>query len=350
MSIDETVARRLVLSGLAALGAAATHKRWGSAFASVPMTQVDREVAAAFPQWLAEGLRFPEGPVAMADGSVIVVEIAAGRVSRVGPHGERSIVAVTGGGPNGAALGPDGCCYICNNGGFRWLSDSAGLRPIGKADDYSGGRIEKIDLKTGKVTPLYTRSEHGPLGAPNDLVFDRGGGFWFTDPGVSTGRTMDRGGVFYARPDGSLIRQAIFPMLQPNGIALSPKEDVLYVTETVTGRLWAFDIEAPGRIRSHVWPSPNGGRIVARLPGYRLFDSIALDIDGNIVAATIYEGGIVTISPKGAIIDDLRLPDRFVTNVCFGGKDRRSAYITLSQTGRLAILPWRRPGLRLNFS
>jgi gluconolactonase len=139
-------------------------------------------------------------------------------------------------------------------------------------------------------------------------------------------------------------------MLQANGIGLSPQEDVLYVAETVTGRLWSFDLEGPGQIRRLAWPSPNGGRVLARLPGYRLLDSLAVDAEGNIAVATIYEGGVVVISPRGEIVEDVSLPDRFVTNICFGGEHRRTAYITMSQTGRLAVLDWNRAGLRLNFS
>jgi len=66
---------------------------------------------------IAEGLRFPEGPIAMADGSVLLVEIARGTLSRV-RDGRVEVVADLGGGPNGAAIGPDGACYVCNNGGF----------------------------------------------------------------------------------------------------------------------------------------------------------------------------------------------------------------------------------------
>ena len=95
---------------------------------------------------IARGFRFPEGPVAMADGSVLVVEIARGTLTRVMPDGSTSVVASPGGGPNGAAIGPDGACYLCNNGGFRWHEDAQGLRPILQADDYSGGRIERVDL------------------------------------------------------------------------------------------------------------------------------------------------------------------------------------------------------------
>ncbi len=299
--------------------------------------------------YLTDKLRFPEGPIAMADGSVIVVEIERGTLSRVSRDGEIGVIASPGGGPNGAAIGPDGCCYVCNNGGFNWNESQDGLRPTGKADDHSGGRIEKIDLQTGEVTRLYDRAQNGPLSAPNDIVFDRTGGFWFTDTGAGGHRAIDRGGIYYGRPDGSAITEALFPMLQPNGIGLSPDETELYVAETVTGRLWAFDIESPGKIIRKPWPSPNGGRLVASLPGYRLFDSLAIDADGNIVVATIYEGGITVISPAGEILEDIPLPDRFVTNICFGGPDNQTAYITLSQSGRLASMRWSVAGLRLNF-
>ncbi|MDB5713974.1 MAG: Gluconolaconase [Sphingomonadales bacterium] len=299
--------------------------------------------------YITDELRFPEGPIALADGSVILVEIERGTLSRVTATGHISVLASPGGGPNGAALGPDGCVYICNNGGFRWIENEEGLRPAGKAEDHAGGRIEKINTQTGEVTRLYENAENGRLSAPNDIVFDRSGGFWFTDTGAGGHRSIDRGGIYYGRPDGSMITEALFPMLQPNGVGLSPAEDVLYVAETVTGRLWAFDIESPGKIARKPWPSPNGGRLIASLPGYRLFDSLAIDADGNIVAATIYEGGIVVISPMGEIMEDIPLPDRFVTNICFGGSDSRTAYITMSQTGHLASMRWSRPGLRLNF-
>ena len=90
-----------------------------------------------------------------SDGSVLVVEIERGTLSRVGPDGAIDVVAETGGGPNGAAIGPDGKCYVCNNGGFKWHYGSTGLRPILEADNYSGGRIERVDLASGAVEVLY---------------------------------------------------------------------------------------------------------------------------------------------------------------------------------------------------
>src|SRR5262245_14262207 len=121
---------------------------------------------------IATGLQFPEGPVALPDGSVLVVEIRRGTLTRVAPDGRTSIVARTGGGPNGAAIGPDGKVYVCNNGGFEW-HDLAGLTvPGNQPHDYSGGRIQRVDLDTGKVEDVYTACDGRPLRGPNDLVFD----------------------------------------------------------------------------------------------------------------------------------------------------------------------------------
>ena len=78
---------------------------------------------------VTSGLRFPEGPVVMADGSVIVVEIQSGDITRVLPDGKKQRVAHVGGGPNGAAIGPDGALYICNNGGFAWAEVQGVLLP-----------------------------------------------------------------------------------------------------------------------------------------------------------------------------------------------------------------------------
>ena len=297
----------------------------------------------------ATGLRFPEGPVAMPDGSVILVEIEAQRLTRVMPDGTKRVIALTGGGPNGAAIGPDGACYVCNNGGFRWHEQNGVLRPMLQADDYSGGRIERVDLVTGAVTVLYTEVGGNKLRGPNDIVFDGAGGFWFTDLGKTRARDWDRGGVYYAKADGSVIKEVIFPLVTPNGIGLSPASDRLYVAETVTGRLWAFDIVAPGEIKRRPFPSPNGGTLVAGLPGYQLFDSLAVDADGNICVATLFNGGITIISPDGARIEHVPMPDFYTTNICFGGPDLRTAYITLSGSGRLVAVPWARPGLPLHY-
>jgi len=298
---------------------------------------------------VARGLRFPEGPIALADGSVVLVEAARGTLSRVRPDGAVEVVARLGGSPNGAALGPDGAAYVCNSGGFHWHEGRHGLRPLGQPDDYSGGRIERVELASGEARVLYDAGPNGPLKGPNDIVFDRAGGMWFTDLGKTRARDMDRGGVYYARPDGSSIEEVIYPLLTPNGIGLSPDESRLYVAETQTGRLWAFDLEAPGVVKRRRYPSLNGGELVAGLPGFQLFDSLAVDAEGNICVATLFNGGITVISPDGRSVEHLPMPDDYTTNICFGGPGLRTAYVTLSTSGQLVALDWPRPGLALNF-
>jgi gluconolactonase len=297
---------------------------------------------------LAEGLEFPEGPVALGDGSVVVVEIAAGRLTRVMPGGAKTVAALPGGGPNGAAIGPDGKCYVCNNGGFEWVVEGRHRRPFLQARDYAGGRIERVDLATGAVECLCRAAGEVSLKGPNDLVFDRHGGFYFSDLGKVRAREMDRGAVYYAKADGSAITEVAFPMVTPNGVGLSPDGTTLYVAETEAARLWAFDIVEPGVVRKEPWPSPHGGRLVAGVGGYQRFDSLALDAEGRICVATLINGGITVISPDGRHVEHHPMPDPMTTNICFGGSDMRTAFITLSWTGRLVAVDWPVPGLRLN--
>jgi gluconolactonase len=299
---------------------------------------------------LTEGLQFPEGPVALGDGAVLLVEIAGGTLTRVTADGAKSIVANTGGGPNGAAVGPDGKCTIANNGGFEWHREAGRIRPVMQAKDYSGGRIERVDLDTGTVECLYRACGEVPLKGPNDLVFDAHGGFYFTDLGKVRAREMDRGAVYYAKADGSFITEVAFPMVTPNGVGVSPDGNTLYVAETEAARLWAFPIEAPGVVRKEPWPSPHGGRLVAGMGGYQRFDSLAVQEDGRICVATLINGGITVISPDGRHIEHHKMPDPMTTNICFGGPDMKTAYITLSWTGRLVAVDWPVAGLKLNHS
>lgn len=300
---------------------------------------------------ITSGLQFPEGPIAMADGSVVLVEIARGTLSRVTPDGRIHVVANLGGGPNGAAIGPDGAVYVCNNGGFQWHTEADGtLRPTMQAKDYSGGRIERVNLATGRAERLYEQVDGVGLRGPNDLVFDGHGGFYFTDLGKGREREMDMGAVHYGRSDGSPAVNVARPLLTPNGVGLSPDGRTLYYAETAGARLWAYDITAPGQVRKDPWPSPNGGRMVTASPGGMLqrFDSLAVDALGNVCVATLMHGGISIVSPDGTLVSHVPLPDRMTTNICFGGPDRCTAFVTLSGSGKLiAIDDWPIPGLAL---
>lgn len=297
---------------------------------------------------VASDLRFPEGPVAMADGSVILGEIAGGAVTRIGSDGSKRAIGAAGGGPNGLALGPDGALYVCNNGGNEYAE--GGFLSTGPAKDYQCGYIQRLDPHSGEARILYTQCGGHHLSAPNDIVFDRQGGFYFTDLGKRRARDRDHGGLYYALPDGSKIVELAYPMLSPNGVGLSPDERTLYVADTESSRLFAFDILSPGVVRKEPFPAPYGGRLVCGLPGFQRFDSLAVEASGNIAVATLISGRITVIAADGRVVRQVEMPDVYPTNICFGGAGLRTAYITLSGSGRLAAMPWPEPGLRLNFA
>lgn len=297
---------------------------------------------------IATGLKFPEGPIWMPDGSVVLVEIALGRLSRVQPDGTVETVSELGGGPNGAAIGPDGKCYVCNSGGFNWIEIDGLLYPEGTAPDYAGGRIERVDLETGEFDTVYTECAGNPLSGPNDIVFDSEGGFWFTDTGKMYPRNITRGGLYYAKTDGSHIEEVIYPLDLPNGVALSPEEDRVYFCETLCGRLWQYPLDGVGKLAAGTVPG-NPENLHHAPGGIRGFDSMAVDGAGNVCQATVFEGGISVVSPDGELVDFVSLPDPLITNICFGGDDLQTAYITMSGTGQLIKMPWPHSGHRLNF-
>jgi gluconolactonase len=295
---------------------------------------------------ITTGLQFPEGPVAMPDGSVILTEMFASRLTRVAPDGTKTTVAEINGSPNGLAVGPDGALYLCNNGNAFTPLNAGGLMYPGPFDEsrYIGGRIQRVDIATGTVTDLYTHCGETQLRAPNDIVFDKQGGFYFTDHGTRSERSADRTGIYYAKPDGSFIEEVAFPADGPNGIGLSPDEKTLYWAETHTGRVYQRAITSPGKLAP-----PDASTVLCGLPGYQLLDSLAVDGDGNVCVATIVNGGITVISPQGEVLQHIAVDDRITTNICFGGPDYQTAYITASTTGRLLAMKWPYKGLKLNY-
>jgi len=299
---------------------------------------------------LASGLRFPEGPIAMPDGSVVLVEMFAERLVRVAADGTVETVAEIAGGPNGAAVGPDGAFYVCNNGRSYTPAERNGLMYPATIDfdRYLGGRVQRVDPSSGEAHDLYTECDGRPLRSPNDLVMDGHGGFWFTDHGIRDvrgARTADFTAIYYARCDGSSITEAVFPVEGPNGVGLSPDGTVLYWAETHTGRVFRREVTAPGELRATTPGDPTA--VLCGLPGYQLLDSLAVDGDGWVCVATLLNGGVTAISPDGSQVDHIPTDDPLTTNICFGGDDLHTAYLTLSGTGRLVSMPWPRPGLRL---
>ncbi|GGV16533.1 gluconolactonase [Actinomadura cremea] len=340
--------RRTLLSGVLATGFAIGG---GPAAAAGPRRKGRRMKITK----LAEGLLFPEGPVALRGGDVLVCEIHRGTLTRVRPDGTTSVAAEVGGGPNGAALGPDGRVYVANCGGLRRFEVGGFVFAGGIPDDYETGSIQAVDLATGAVETLYTEADGAPLRGPNDLVVDAHGGIYFTDYGKSDGVTGDKGKLFYAKADGSSITMIAAGMEGPNGIGLSPGGDRLYVSETYTARVWWWDVTGPGEIEGgRSLGGSGGGNFLYTAPDYTNFDSLGVDAHGNVCVASMIHAGISVVSPRGRLVDFVDIDvddDPGITNICWGGDDMRTAYVTASSTGRLLkIEDWPRPGLKLNHS
>lgn len=325
---------------------------------------------------IAEGLRFAEGPVALPDGDVLVCETHGAGLVRINPQGVVSDFARFGGGANGAAVGPDGAIYVCNNGGGRVVFEESADGTVVSRPPRPGeairtpGRIQRV-VESEPATTLYQHCDGRPLMSPNDIVFDRSGHFYFTDYGFFGGEIrevgMDRtgvderivrtlgmvmrsppGSVFYAAADGGMIREVIHPLAGANGVGLSLDEKTLYVSESVTARLWAFDLIEPGQVgeRRCLGVLPAGTRV-----NIVVADSLVVDAGGNIIVGTIFNGGLTIFSPDGSRVRHVPTGDLFTTNACFGGPELRTLFVTLGERGALgAFEGWPTPGLPLNFA
>ena len=240
--------------------------------------------------------------------------------------------------PTGLRSGPDGALYVCNNGG-TW-------------PDYSGGKIQRVNLETGDVDDLYVECDGVPLSAPNDIVFDPSGHFWFTDFGKIKDRVRDEGRIVYASSDGLTIKEVLRSLSSPNGIGLSPDGSTLYYSDTFGGRLYGSSIVAPGQIEQFAFQDPRA--VLCGLPGLQMFDSLAVDSTGAIAVGTLGSGCLTVVSPSGNRISQWWPPDPFEdsmpTNVCFGLGGSCLAYLTLASTGRVVSCEWPVPGLPLAYS
>jgi gluconolactonase len=309
---------------------------------------------------LASGLQYPEGPVYQSDGSVLVVEIKGQCLTQVFQDGRQPVRTPLGGGPNGAAIGPDGAVYVCNDGGMEFLAIGAVTVPTFMPPDYKGGSIQHV--ADSGVQEVYGPSKGNSLRSPDDLVFDETGNFWFTDWGKATPTSRDITGVYYAAADGSSLKLAIPGRAAPNGIALSPDNRRLYVAETYARWIVYWELSAAGVISPNPQTLDGSYLLTAKIPGQGTLDSMAVDECGNIYVATMLPdgprpdrpGGITVIDSTGGILEFIELtaegiPEPLPSNICFGGADHRTAFITLGGTGRLIACEMAIPGKPLNY-
>ncbi|WP_164661000.1 SMP-30/gluconolactonase/LRE family protein [Tropicibacter sp. Alg240-R139] len=301
---------------------------------------------------------FPEGPVAMNDGSLLFVDIEKETLSKVTSDGTIRTVAEIPGGPNGVAIGPDSAAYVCNNGGvytFKEVPVPGGTAnvPWPSRPNYTGGSIQRVDLSNGNVTTLYPSPwSKEKLLAPDDIVFDKEGGFWFTDSGYQDEDVQYKGALYYGTIDGQPLKKvATIPMA--NGVGLSPDGKTVYVSDTIFSRLWALDIKGPGEVEPGPLPDMPG-RIVQSLPVhqsiYQWLDSLKVEASGKVCVGTIFNGGITVFEPNDGTFEHVPIPALFVTNFCFGGTDMQDLWITASSSRKIYKARWPRKGLNLAFT
>jgi gluconolactonase len=296
---------------------------------------------------LLDDLDLPEGPCFDAAGDFHVCEVAGGRVTRVPggrPDAGHEVIATVPG-ANGAAFGPDGHQYVMSNGGVEWVAgEGHKLRP---RSDNQGGRVVRVTAE-GRVETVYDECDGVPLSGPNDVAFDPDGNFWFTD---TRGRFGPRAGnVYFATVDGKTIRRVLEGVPSPNGIAVTEDGATLIIGESRPdqagvvgpGRMSAASILGPGRLGP---PS-----VYAVMPGNAHTDGMAFDAAGWLLVASQNTPQIAVFDDRGRYVESIRTEDPVTTNLAFGGDDMSTLYVTESSRGkgRVVLLPWKRPGIKMH--
>jgi gluconolactonase len=271
-------------------------------------------------------------------------------VTRLAPDRTTEVVAEMGGGPNGLGRLPDGRLLVCQGGGSRWqtrpwpfdLPGSVDLTlPAGPADDALTPQVQTID-RHGVVTTLTDRlvgvdGVERQLGRPSDVCVDAEGGFWMTDGGASHGRDRGMSGLLYGAPDlelGAPLREVLYPLEMPNGVALSRDGAHVYVTETRTRRVWKLGVAPGGRIESArgFATVPSGGPM-----NFGGADGVCVDDAGRVIVATLGTGGVTVFAPDGAQVGALVLDDRMTSNAVFDPTSR-SLFVTLGSSGTVVVV------------
>lgn len=268
---------------------------------------------------IAEDLAFPEGPV-WADASLTFTEIAAGRVCRWTAARGVERVAEPGGGPNGAAPGPQGSLYIAQNGG---LGREAQARLPGAIQKL--GRDGRLETVASTVAGLR-------LDAPNDLAFGPDGLLYFTDPRGEPDPDRNRAnGRLFALDVASREGRLLFEVgpSYPNGVGFDAT-GTLHWVESFTRKV----MRLAGR----------RAEVLLELPERHHPDGFCFDADGRMYIASTY-AHCVSVIDRGRLVERLVCHEKgMVTNCCFGGTD---LYVTESRFGTLWRIPLGVQGLPL---
>jgi gluconolactonase len=268
---------------------------------------------------------FLEGPAVDAEDNVYVSDITSNRILKMNSRGNVEVFRSDSGRANGNAFDAQGRLISCEGFGLG----SGGRR-----------RVVRTDLKTGQTGVLAERYEGKRFNSPNDVCVDGHGRVWFTDPryGDRDGMEMDAEGVYRVDPDGNIARVVAQPPVQkPNGIAIGPDAKTLFLADSNdepggNRKIWAFDVSARGELSNQ--------RVICDFHQGRGADGLRVDMHGNVWAAagirtprrpgevTDVPQGIYVISPEGKLLGRIPIPEDYVTNLAFGGRDRKTLFVT----------------------
>jgi len=251
-----------------------------------------------------------EGPAVDREGNVYAVSFARKpTIGRITPEGKGEVFVEM---PEGS-LG----------NGIRF--DKKGMMFVA---DYTGHGILRVDPKTRKVTVFA----HEPtMNQPNDIAISKDGTLWASDPNWA----KSTGQVWRIDKNGKVTKVAS-DMGTTNGIDVSPDGKTLYVNETVQRNVWAFTIGRDGSL--------SGKRLLIQFPDFGM-DGMRVDVDGNLYITRHGKGTVAVVSPEGKLLKEIDVLGKQPTNICFGGVDGKTAYVTEVEHGRLVQFRTDRPGL-----
>ena len=250
-----------------------------------------------------------EGPACDARGDVYAVNFERqGTVGRVSPDGRGEVYVVL----------PEGSI----GNGIRFAADGTML-----VADYTGHNILAVDPATRAVRVLA----HEPaMNQPNDIALAPDGTLYASDPAWSKGT-----GQVWTIDAGGRVTQAAADMGTTNGIEVSPDGRTLYVNESVQRKVWAFSIVPGGGLREK--------RLIASFQDFGM-DGMRCDVDGNLYITRHGKGTVVKMAPDGSVLREIEIPGKRPSNLCFGGPDGRTVYVTEVDRRRLIRFRADRPG------
>lgn len=279
------------------------------------------------------GLRIPESPLIIGTDSVLVCEVRGRCITRVNSDGTKKEIVALAGRPAGIAAGPDGALYIADIGAAA--SATAAAVP---------GSVLRVDPDTRAVTPLLIAVEDKPPVAPDDLVFDSEGGFYFTDAGNLDPKAsaVSLTGIYYH--DGKSARRVAAVSLPTNGIDLSADGKRLYWTEYRTGRVYMREVIAPGVLKEPA--RPNEDCIYSHPAPVRFFDSLRVDAEGCVTIAIHEESpkgrsSLLTLNSEGRPIENVEMSEGMTTSLAC---DWRTPTVYITSGEHLLKMAWPRLG------